>query len=383
MPLATSIHRHPPPPYFQRGPPPPSPTPLSPFPDIPPMCTGKPFTAPHRYHPMDVVFHPRFLEHQQYPGHPERPERLSIVLGALARADLDPPLHEPEAVPEDLLLKVHQAEHVRRLESIGEGYYDPDTFVRPDTLEIARLAAGAGVLAVDIARREGAAFALVRPPGHHAGAGYAGGFCYLNNIAIAAEHALGHAQRVAIVDIDVHHGNGTADLFSSRGDVLYISTHQRGIFPGTGRPDEVGTGDGEGYTVNIALPGGCGDVTLRGAFDRLVMPILAQHDTGILLVSLGVDAHYTDMLANLGVSTPGYLGLVRRLHAFAADRSIGIAFFLEGGYSLHAMAEVVGNTIALDMDGEVPIEHDGGFDDRSGIHVIERVAEIHSAYWDL
>jgi len=332
---------------------------------------------------MDIVFHPRFMDHRQYAGHPERAERLSVVLGSLARSELDPPMHEPTPVDEELLLKVHHKDHLRDLDSVGEGYYDPDTYMTEDTLSIARLAAGASSMAVDVANENTAAFALVRPPGHHAGTMFGGGFCYLNNVAVAAERALEKAKRVAIIDLDVHHGNGTADIFRSREDVLYISTHQYGIFPGTGHIKEVGTDVGEGYTINIPFPAGTGDKTFMYAMDRLIMPVLERYDPSFVLVSIGVDAHYADQLANLGLTSEGYMALIGRTHEFARGGSRGIAYFLEGGYDLGALSEVVGNTIAIDEDRSVPMRLNDGYDNGVGRRIVDQAVGIHSIMWDI
>jgi len=222
-----------------------------------------------------------------------------------------------------------------------------------DTLSIARLAAGAGSMAVDLAMENAAAFALVRPPGHHAGTMFGGGFCYLNNIAVATERALESSKRVAIIDLDVHHGNGTADIFRSREDVLYISTHQYGIFPGTGHIKEVGTGVGEGYTINVPLPAGTGDRTFMYGMDRLILPVLERYDPSFVLVSI------------------------------AGGGSRGIAYFLEGGYDLGALSEVVGNIIAIDEEKSVPMRLNDGYDNGVGRRIVDQAVGIHSIMWDI
>jgi acetoin utilization deacetylase AcuC-like enzyme len=248
------------------------------------------------------------------------------------------------------------------------------------------LACGGAVLAAETAFTDKKpSVALLRPPGHHSGPDYTGGFCYFNNIAIAASAMLKKVNRVAIVDIDVHHGNGTWDIFNHRKDVLYISTHEWGIYPGTGAIDDCGKDNGEGFTVNIPLESGCGDSTFMTAFNEVVSPILLQYKPGMMLVSIGTDAHYMDELATLTLSTPGYISLLNQLTTMAQELcSSRIAFMLEGGYNLKALSEVFSGYIGGQEGRDMAVEYTDIHDkDNLGKDIIESVSELQSRYWKI
>ncbi|GAC1327811.1 MAG: histone deacetylase family protein [Candidatus Dormibacteria bacterium] len=235
------------------------------------------------------------------------------------------------------------------------GWIDADTYVGPGTLE----AACAGVVSAReavtaiLAGRARTTFSLCRPPGHHATRDQAMGFCFFNNVAVAAQVARAAGlDRVAIVDFDVHHGNGTQDIFYDRADVLYVSTHQSPLYPGTGAAGERGRGDGEGFTLNIPMGAGTGDEGILEAFDLAVIPALDRFAPDLLLVSAGFDAHAADPLAQMEVTTAGFGGLATRL-LDAADRLCGgrSAWVLEGGYDTTALAESVSTTVRFALDG--------------------------------
>lgn len=337
---------------------------------------------------MKVVYSERYLEHRHAGYHPERPERLLSVIEGLKEADLfgEEFLLSPRPARAEELLLVHTEGHVRRIRDFGVGWMDPDTFHDVKTYEISLLSAGGGVTAAlwSWDERE-PAVALLRPPGHHAGPDYNGGFCYFNNIALAARilQKERRAKRVAIVDVDVHHGNGTHDIFLEDPTVLYISTHQWGIYPGTGPLTEVGRGEGQGFTVNLPMNAGHGDGTFRMTFDEVILPILRQFRPDHILVSLGVDAHYMDPLASLSLSSPGYVELLMQLKGLA-DRSCEgrITFLLEGGYHLEALREViVGLCMNLVGRGEDATYRFGSvMDSGDGPHV-RSFREQLSSYW--
>ena len=299
---------------------------------------------------LSLIYHPRFLEHRQADvWHPERPERLEAVIERLRAEELWRDVIVPEPAPWETLARAHDERYLARLRDFGEGRWDFDTYVRPDTFEIARLAAGGALLAAETTWRERRpALALLRPPGHHATPDRAMGFCYLNNVAIAAlAHLAAGRGRVAIVDLDVHHGNGTQNIFYWRQDALYLSIHQWPLYPGTGLSVDLGEGAGKGFTINIPLPPASGNATYLDAFERIVEPVLAHFAPSLLLVSFGVDAHYMDPLAEMTLTTSGYVRLAERLRAAAERLCEGrLALMLEGGYHLDALAEVVAGVVA-------------------------------------
>ncbi|MGI9119947.1 MAG: histone deacetylase family protein [Acidimicrobiales bacterium] len=293
----------------------------------------------------------RFLDHDTGAGHPERPARLTAVLEGIHQAGVDGALapFTPRPARRSELELVHTPAHVDALDALsarGGGVIDADTVAGPASWEAALLAAGAGVDAIErLDRGEGqAAFCAVRPPGHHATPGRAMGFCLLNNLALSAAVLAERGERVAVVDWDVHHGNGTQDVFWADGRVLYTSLHQWPFYPGTGALEERGTGAGEDLTLNLPLPAGAtGDVALAG-LDRVVGPAIEAFSPTWVLVSAGFDAHRADPIGGLAWSSGDYAELTRRVldHAPAGRR----LFFLEGGYDLGALAMSAGACIA-------------------------------------
>ncbi|RLF47650.1 MAG: histone deacetylase [Thermoplasmata archaeon] len=330
---------------------------------------------------LSVVYHPEYEEHVIWDGHPERPERLAAIREWLISVlGHEPSYVEPEIAKKDDLLSVHAEEYVSFVESF-DGLMDPDTYVHGDkTYRIALRAVGGALKAAEMALSSTPTFALVRPPGHHATSLHGGGFCYFNNIAVAANRLM-ERYKVAIVDIDAHHGNGTAEIFGDTDKVLYISTHEWGIYPGTGRAEDVGNADGEGFTVNIPMPHGSGDSSYSEALNRVILPIINEYKPHILLVSLGADAHYMDPLTSLTLSTAGYRSLALSLLSYANKSCKGrIAYMLEGGYHLDALAEVVGGIII--GDERAPMTYTEVYDGECRARdAIEKVLSVHSQYW--
>jgi acetoin utilization deacetylase AcuC-like enzyme len=287
-----------------------------------------------------LVDDPLFDEHRARGEHPERPERLLAARRAVQRARTHTSFVEltPRDALTSELARVHTMDY---LESLGQsagtwGMLDVDTFVSPRSVDAAIRAAGASIVLVDALLAGGADFgaALLRPPGHHARPGTAMGFCLLNNVAIAAAHArTAGIDRVLILDWDVHHGNGTQEMFYADPHVLYVSLHQAPYYPGTGDLSELGRGAGLGYTVNLPLSAGAGDAVYRAAFDRAVCPIVEQFRPGLALVSAGFDAHRRDPLGGMTLSDAGYFAMTRQLTS-ALPKGTPIGLVLEGGYDL-------------------------------------------------
>ena len=295
----------------------------------------------------------RFEEHVTPPGHPERLERAH-VFNSVAQRWVQSGGRTAAARPatREELSRVHDTGYIDQLEGIAGRAVklDEDTYTSPESVEIAALAAGATVQAAEYALdSRDPAFALVRPPGHHAERDRAMGFCLYNNIAVAAAHALSRGlERVAIVDIDVHHGNGTQWIFYEEPRVLYLSTHQFPFYPGTGAAHETGSGRGMGFTVNVPLEMGATDADYALVYRAAIVPILAQFAPQLVLVSAGYDAHERDPLASMRVTTAGYANIVRLLTSAAGETPI--AFATEGGYDLGALAECLEASFAA-IDG--------------------------------
>lgn len=294
------------------------------------------------------VTHPLYIDHD-FPGHPEHAGRIKAVWRELESSNLTPKLLKltPDEISDELILAVHTPEYLRLLDMLPvqeRGVkLDGDTYALPETPEIARLSAGGVLLAMEtvLSGQATNAMACVRPPGHHARAERGMGFCILGNVPIAVKAVQKKygLERVLVVDYDVHHGNGSQDMFYTDPSVLFISSHQYPLYPGTGRAEETGAGQGKGTTINIPLPAGTGDAGFAKVYEQIIWPAARRFQPELIVVSAGFDAHWRDPLAELRLSLPGYAHISRELIRMANELCDGkIVFVMEGGYDLEALA---------------------------------------------
>jgi acetoin utilization deacetylase AcuC-like enzyme len=312
--------------------------------------------------PLTVFTSDRFADHVNPPGHPERVERAAVMqVVASEIRQQGGRVVEPRPATHDELARVHDREYLTLVrETAGRATaLDPDTYTSPDTYEVACLAAGAGIAAVDHVLDGPAgtrALAMVRPPGHHAERNRAMGFCLFNNIAVAAAHARARGiARVAIVDYDVHHGNGTQWSFYDDPSVLFVSSHQFPFYPGTGEASAIGAGKGQGFTVNLPVEAGGTDTDFEVLYTKIAAPVLRQFRPGLILLSAGFDAHADDPLGGMRVSTD-QLGRLTALIASLADECCDgrVVALTEGGYDLKALAGCL-RAAARALSGEATV----------------------------
>ncbi len=338
-----------------------------------------------------VIADRAYLNHYAGYEHPERPERIETLLQMLATRHREGMFQlKPRPATTAELTLCHDASYVSFVEgacAFHRYQFDPDTYAVPGSFATALLAVGGVLTAVEAVMGGQAhnAFALVRPPGHHALARRAMGFCLFNNVAIAAAYLLKHLglRRVMILDWDLHHGNGTQDLFYESSQVLYVSIHEFPFYPGTGAVNEIGRGEGEGFTVNAPLPAGCADEDYLRVFDELIMPIAYKFRPEFVLISAGYDCHARDPLGYMRVTEQGFVAMTRRLKRLAEDTCQGrLVAALEGGYDLKALADSVWATLEeLGRDGDEKIEAVKG--GRRAEEVIEKAVFKLNRFWQL
>ncbi|MFB6090761.1 MAG: histone deacetylase family protein [Halobellus sp.] len=325
------------------------------------------------------------LAHDTGERHPETADRLRAIRRALAKrhgvtyAEADP-------VDEATVTAVHDdgyVEEIREFCEDGGGNWDPDTVASEATWDAARTSAGlakwAAEAAVDGADGRDTPFSIGRPPGHHAVEDDAMGFCFINNAAVAAQALLDDpgsgVERAVVFDWDVHHGNGTQDIFYDQGDVLYASIHEEGLYPGTGEVAETGEGEGDGTTLNVPLAAGASDTDYLLAVDELLRPVTERYDPDLFIVSAGFDAHRHDPISRMRVSTEGYALLTDRIRALTDDVDAALAFVLEGGYGLDTLSEGVA-IVHETFDGREAMDPDGEPDEQTRL-LVDDVREAH------
>ncbi len=333
-----------------------------------------------------IVYSERYLEHDMK-FHPENNNRLRKTMSLLTKKNVfdSVALIEPEPASKDDILRAHTDDHIKsiiEMSKSGGGMMGPDTYITENSFDIAMLSAG-GIITALKQGEYNYAFTLTRPPGHHATSDEAMGFCIFNNVAVGAKYAMEKLdkKRVFILDFDVHHGNGTQDIFYKDSNVLYSSLHQYPLYPGTGRIDEVGSEGGEGYTLNIPLPPKTTDNQYLSVIDEVVLPVLKEFDPDLILVSSGYDGHYDDPLGDMSLSSHVYYNISKRLKRLGVQT----IFTLEGGYNLEALSNSIYATMApvfnLEDDFfDVPLEENKKLDEYIA-NRIETVKKTHSKFW--
>jgi len=332
----------------------------------------------------------RYLSHFAGRVHPERPERVAAMIEMaehLTRSDLQ--LYAPREASFDELALCHRPDYIGAVERTADMErfdFDPDTHTSPGTWKTANLAAG-GVLTAAETVLDGAAanaFAVVRPPGHHALPERAMGFCFFNNVAVAAAWLtrVRGLKRVLIFDWDVHHGNGTQEIFYESPQVLYMSIHQFPLYPGTGWLDQIGAGAGLGYTVNAPLPATCGNEEYLFILDNLLLPIARAFKPEFVLVSSGFDCHYRDPLGMMRINEDGFTAMARRLKRLAAEFCGGkLVAVLEGGYDLRALADS-GRAVIEELGREADEPIIPAASATRALPIIERAKYFLGPYWN-
>lgn len=349
-----------------------------------------------------IIYDDVFLDHLTGPEHPENPDRLKAVLKGLRKFKLleNPKikLEKPRKAGVEELCLVHSEKYVDFIEGFCRrgggilGTWGGGVVCSRRSFEVACYAVGGALKAVDEALNGGYrnSIALIRPPGHHASIELAYGFCIFNNVAIAAKYLMEvrGVPRVAILDVDAHHGNGTQEVFEETSNVLYVSFHQDRIFPGTGSIEDVGRGEGEGFKINFPLPPYSNEEIYLKALNEIVGPILDQFKPAYMLVSAGFDAHHLDPLTGLGLSSLGYVEIYKWIMEAAEKLTIGrFSAVLEGGYDREALEKAVPSVVAvmagLTIEADDPPQKMPENLKNAALRVLEKVRKTMSNYWTL
>jgi acetoin utilization deacetylase AcuC-like enzyme len=341
-----------------------------------------------------IIKDDRYLEHNPGDGHPESPNRLRVIHDLIDKEFANLPRIAPRLATESELALIHDPFYIQTVANTAgraHAQLDPDTGLSARSYEIARLAAGGLLQGVDALlnpqskiQNPKSIFAFVRPPGHHAEPGHAMGFCLFNNVAIAAAYAKEKygLKRILIVDWDLHHGNGTQRSFYDDRSVLYFSSHQYPYYPGSGNIDQVGTGDGEGFTVNAPFPTGFGDVEYLSVYDRILRPIALEYKPELVLVSAGFDPYFADPLGGMQVTAEGFGALAGMVKDIAGQTCSGkVLLTLEGGYNPQGLRDGV-RAVLLAMQSSEPFPAQV-HSTPAAEQVIERIIKIQKKYWKI
>jgi len=331
-----------------------------------------------------IVFSEEFSKHNNM-SHPENASRLNVMIEEINKAPFYKDLEfiKPEMLPEKTLCEIHSdrmIEQVKDISSVGESWIDMDTYVCRSDYETARLAAGGLLKACNnvIKGKASNAFALIRPPGHHATKDRSMGFCLFNNAAIAANELSKQGKKILIFDFDVHHGNGTQDIFYDRKDVLYQSIHLSPHYPGTGDVDEIGIGDGEGYTINAPISYGNGNSAVSKILDEIFLPVAKQFNPDIIIFSCGYDSHHLDPLGGLRFTTNFYGEMTARFQKIQPK----IVCTLEGGYNLQWIGKCVVSQLGQ-MTNNI-VKFDDSSDEHENVNeVINKIKNEIGSYWKI
>jgi len=342
--------------------------------------------------PTGVVIDQRFVDHDTSPGHPESPERLAMLIDLVLRlqTDLNLTVMSPVPATTDEILLVHSPRYLEQVAATQyreQTFLTPDTIASPKTFQTALLSCGAVITAIKAivagTIENGAVF--VRPPGHHAEQGRAMGYCIFNNVAVGAMYArkVMGLPKVLIVDFDVHHGNGTYHIFERDPSVLFFSTHQYPLFPGSGLFTETGSGSGEGYSINIPLSKGYGEAEFTAIFMKILKPVAREFKPDLILVSAGFDIHRSDPLGKMTVTAKGFGPITASIMDIAKENRAGLVFVLEGGYHIRALKKSVGTMLRV-LSGETESKYPvvaAAADKKKTNQVIHRCCHVHRAFW--